>query len=88
MNRTVVVSDVSLPHSERIKQVVVQMVPSNYSRCASPTKIEQQMHDERECMSTIQILERTKTDWESFVKIIRKNHNIVDKRRTKKLKRI
>lgn len=87
MNRTVVVSDVSLPHSERIKQVV-QMVPSNYSRCASQTKIEQHMQEERECMSTIQILERTKTDWESLVKIIRKNHNIVDQCRTKKLKRI
>ncbi|CAF2117760.1 unnamed protein product [Rotaria magnacalcarata] len=87
VNNCVVVPDVSLPHSERITQVV-ETNSSLHSERESPRKIDESACDEKKINVGIPMMEPTNTDWAAQVSIIRKNNNIVDTRRHKKLKRL
>ncbi|CAF1027670.1 unnamed protein product [Rotaria magnacalcarata] len=87
VNNCVVVPDVSLPHSERITQVV-ETNSSLHSERESPRKIDESACDEKKINVGIPMMEPTNTDWAAQVSIIRKNNNIIDTRRHKKLKRL
>lgn len=81
------VADASLPHSQRIKNVV-QMVSQLNSKSESVPWTEKDFNHEKQHMKSKQNLKTTNTSWKSQVAIIRKNHMIVERRRSKKLKRL
>jgi hypothetical protein len=56
--------------------------------CSSRVNSGKQTSSTKKKKTDICALEPTKTDWISKVALIRKNHNIVDKRRPKNLKRL
>ncbi|CAF3075538.1 unnamed protein product [Rotaria sp. Silwood2] len=87
VNQCHVVQDASLPHSERITQVPETNSSLNL-KCTSPAKSEKQTDSGNKNTNNVCLLGPTNTDWTSQVAMIRKNHNIVDKRRDKKLKRL
>jgi hypothetical protein len=82
-----VIQDVSLPHSKIITQVAAIHSSSN-GNCTSPVIHGKQTSLTKKKKTDICLLESTNTDWIKKVALIRKNHNIVDKRRPKNLKRL
>ncbi len=56
--------------------------------CPSPVNNGKQTSPTKKKKTDICASEPTNTDWISKVALIRKNHNIVDKRRPKNLKRL
>ncbi|CAF1543645.1 unnamed protein product [Adineta ricciae] len=79
-----VIADVSLHHSKTITDVVPALSTRNVN---SPSSVKEKKQASV-AKTTICPLNLTKTDWIAQVALIRKNHNMVDRRRIKTLKRL
>ncbi len=74
-----------MPHSEKITQAVEMISSLDLKSKHSTNKKQTDIGNKSKI--NISLLGATITDWASQVARIRKNHNIVDKRRSKKVKR-
>ena len=87
INQCHVVDDASLLHSRRIIEVVGVNSSVNL-KVSSPSNGNRKTTSRSRNNINAYSFEPTKTDWSSRVALIRRNHNMVDKRRNKKVKRL